>query len=274
MPQNGPPIIFSLEPLNAVALEVLTAGQNAHLRAVLPDGPTEVLSIGKFSGGESKYTLATIGRGTDANGVSIHVPSRQGKGSLVARKQCTFDVHEDSQEIMLRDWSTQQSTQVSRENANAIDGRGGIRRVVLDDAKPVDFGFGGPDCNVYRFRLHWHMKSSEVKLVDRPDLPHNAPTSMAHELTALPTRPTRIHPTIAQMTIRYLERKRLGGGASGQVFKVVDVDRGHHVAMKRMDRPQIQSVAHARLKAEVNFLRRASHVSQRQRRCQRRCLAW
>lgn len=263
MPQNDPPPIFSLEPLNAGAFEVLTADQNAHLRNVLLDGSKDVLSVGQFAGGESRYTLATIGRGTDANWVSIHVPSRQGKGSLVARKQCTFDVHEISQEIMLRDWSTQQSTQVSRENANAIDGRGGIRQVVLDDAKPVDFGFGGPACNAYQFRLHWHMKPAEVKLVGRPDLPHNAPT-------ALPTPATRIHPTIAQMTIRYLERKRLGGGVSGQVFKVVDVDRGHHVAMKRMDQPQIQSVAHARLKAEVNFLRRASHVSQRQRRC----LAW
>ncbi|KAH8694763.1 kinase-like domain-containing protein [Ilyonectria robusta] len=223
MPQNDPPPIFSLEPLNAGAFEVLTADQNAHLRNVLLDGSKDVLSVGQFAGGESRYTLATIGRGTDANW-----------------------------EIMLRDWSTQQSTQVSRENANAIDGRGGIRQVVLDDAKPVDFGFGGPACNAYQFRLHWHMKPAEVKLVGRPDLPHNAPT-------ALPTPATRIHPTIAQMTIRYLERKRLGGGVSGQVFKVVDVDRGHHVAMKRMDQPQIQSVAHARLKAEVNFLRRASH---------------
>lgn len=266
MSQDDPPIIFSLAPLNDGAREVLTAGQNAHLRGISPDGSTDVLSIGKFSGGESKYTLATTGRGTDAMGVSVHVLVRQGKRSLVARKQCTFDIHENSKEIMLQDWSTQQTTQVSCENANVIDGRGGIRHVVLDDAKPVDFGFGGPDCNVYRFRLYWHMKSAEVKLVDRPDLPHNAPTVMAHELTALPTRPTRIQSTTAQKTIRYLVREKLGGGASGQVFKVADVDLGHHVAMKRMDRPQIQSVAYARLKAEIDFLSRASHVSQRQRR--------
>ncbi|KAH6997130.1 calcium/calmodulin-dependent protein kinase [Ilyonectria destructans] len=240
MSQDDPPIIFSLAPLNDGAREVLTAGQNAHLRGISPDGSTDVLSIGKFSGGESKYTLATTGRGTDAMG-------------------CTFDIHENSKEIMLQDWSTQQTTQVSCENANVIDGRGGIRHVVLDDAKPVDFGFGGPDCNVYRFRLYWHMKSAEVKLVDRPDLPHNAPTVMAHELTALPTRPTRIQSTTAQKTIRYLVREKLGGGASGQVFKVADVDLGHHVAMKRMDRPQIQSVAYARLKAEIDFLSRASH---------------
>lgn len=266
MPQNDPPIIFSLEPLNAGAREVLTAGQNAHLRAVLPDGSTDVLSIGKFPGGESKYTLATIGRGTDANGVSVHVPPRQGKGSLVARKQCTFDVHENSQEIMLRDWSTLQTTQVFCGNGNAIEGRGGIRHVVLDDAEPVDFGFGGPDCNVYRFRLRWHMKSAEVKLVDRPDLPHNAPTVMEHALIGIPTRPTRLRPATAQETIRYLMRGKLGRGASGQVFKVADVDSGDHIAMKRVKRPEIQSGTFARLNAEIQFLRHAFHVSQRMRR--------
>lgn len=167
MPQNDPSIVFSLEPLNPEACDDLTASQNAHLRAILPDGSTHVLSIGKFAGGESKYTLATIGRGTDANGVSVHVPVRQGKGCLVARKQCTFDIHENSKEIMLRDWSTQKTTQVSRKNPMAIEGRGGIRHVVLDDAKPLDFGFGGPDCNVYQFRLHWHMKSAEVIFLSR-----------------------------------------------------------------------------------------------------------
>src|SRR5438045_265015 len=143
-PSPHPLTVFSLIPLNPRAEDVVDHPENQHLVSLVPgtksrnneEGVQHGLNIGFHIGSKSRYTLATLGRNGD-----IIV-----EGSSIARVQCSFEIHQDTEEIMLYDQSTSRSTQTIGEKAMPFDGERSERYVVVGkEEKGVnnEFGFGG-----------------------------------------------------------------------------------------------------------------------------------
>jgi len=154
-PTPHPLAVFSLIPLNPRAEAVVNHPENQHLVSLVPDtrariyegGVLHGLNIGFHIGSRSRYTLATLGRNGD-----IVV-----EGSNIARVQCSFEIHEDTEEILLYDRSTSRSTQTIGENAMPFD-EGRLERYVvvakMENGINNEFGFGGTRCDLIRFKIH------------------------------------------------------------------------------------------------------------------------
>ncbi|KPM46523.1 hypothetical protein AK830_g47 [Neonectria ditissima] len=143
-----PLAFFSLVPMNGQASAALKGPENAHLvskfyrhKAVL-DG----LDIGLYIGSKSRYTLSTLRRSGD---VTV-------QGSSISRIQCSFELHETSNEIMVHDRSTNKSTRFFGKTAQSFEERRGLRRVLTDSETNLELGFGGATSDLYQFRLVWH----------------------------------------------------------------------------------------------------------------------
>ena len=130
MSQNNPHpgVLFSLVPTNDRAETILTHPENAHLVSVLDKiTPTNarhqpMIDIGPYVGSKSRYTLATIGRCGD-----ICVD-----GAEISRIQCSFEVDENTHEVLLQDRSSNRSTQLHGDSAKPFEEGRPHRRVVID----------------------------------------------------------------------------------------------------------------------------------------------
>ncbi|RMZ67684.1 calcium calmodulin-dependent kinase [Pyrenophora seminiperda CCB06] len=262
--QPHPASLFSLIPLNKQTAErIVNHEQNSNLVSFLPRVEnilypgqiTRGLNIHLQIGTKSRYTLATIGRTGD-----IYVA-----GTSISRVQCSFEIHKDTQEILLYDRSTTRSTQTFGEKAAPFELDRPDRRVVVSDEVNTQFGFGGVACDLFKFEIHWHESKSDFQeqIANREDNPRLTRTVEDEIPTASHSpRTTLIRPmTHAPGIIRYYNKILLGRGSFGEVHKAVNIDSGAFFAIKLVKWPLggIQSKQYQMLKREVVTIARLSH---------------
>ena len=264
---RGRSSLFSLMPLNERAKNVANHPRNKYIASELSDG-TIVLDIGFHIHSRSNHTLATLGRGNDAD---IYVD-----GIDISRIQCSFEI-ESTNVVMLYDRSHGLTTQVSGTDATPFE-HGRRRQIVVRHLLNDILGMGGRTQDAVQFQLMWkqnHQQATDIirerealanELVENPRL---ARTTDDLE-TVLPSQmQTRIHtPGPRQLEIRYTKLDQLGAGHFGVVHKVINVDTGEFLAVKIFEKPEQaskeagwrQSLYYA-LKREVETLSQISHVS-------------
>lgn len=265
MPHRSPhpDAYFSLVPNNERALTALNHPNNQRYISTFEDplklgSQVSGLDIGPYIGSKSRNTLATIGRSGD-----IVV-----EGSRISRKQCSFEKYGD--EVMLLDWSLTGSTQFFGETAMPFQKSRSLRRVVVDKKINLEFGFGGPMCDQYRFRIVWQCRDELLTnmSIDYPQHnPSQTRTILEEPPTDAPSQPDTSFPTPGKAEIiRFSKRGEIGRGSFGRVFKAVNIDSGEHIAIKEMQTPSVQSRERQMLKQEVEILSHISHVSYVRRR--------
>ncbi|KAL8913320.1 MAG: hypothetical protein Q9172_007308 [Xanthocarpia lactea] len=236
MPRDhNSPVLFSLKPHNAKALEVVNSPYNDHLRSRLESDGSRVLDVHFPLGSGS--TLAALGRGD----VDIML-----KFPTISRLQCTFEVNLASKVVMLYDRSVSRTTQVHGTNAYPFEHARPIRRVMVMPGLNQIISMGGHDRRFVIFGIVWHHEFAEVVAKRRG---HNSlPRDHAHDVarnphkghtveeavTVLPSRMmTRIRTCGGpQPRMRYIQFDQLGAGAFGKVYKAIDVDTGNLMAVK------------------------------------------
>lgn len=232
----------------------------------------QVLDVGFRIRGKSSTTLATLGRGVEAD---IYV-----EGSSIAKVQCSFEIDLDTGVVMFFDRSHGCTTQVYGENAMPFQ-HGRVRKVLVQENLNTIIGMGGERRDLVQFKLVWHqdprqtaeaIKSYETLPFGRVENPRLART-VDEAPTDLPSRrETRPHtPGPRQLMMRYIRvGPQLGSGQYGTVYKAINVDSGKFMAVKILKRPTSaskqekeawrQSLYYA-LKREVETLSTISHVS-------------
>lgn len=268
MSRTGPDslTLFSLLPESLDdqrAISIIKHVNNRYLFSPMPDG-TPALSIGLNNHRKSPKTLATLGRGPEAD---IYV-----EGPKISRIQCSFEINSDTGVIMFYDRSTACTSQVYGANATPFEHGRVPRRILVENDLNTVIGMGGERRSLIRFRLHWYQDQSQtaatIKGHDSVPCIRIENPRLARTVDEAPTeqpsqRETRIH-TAGQrsLNIRYQVIKRLGAGAYGTVHKAVDVDSGVHLAVKLIERPVAGQESWKRaLKREIEVLSTISHVS-------------
>lgn len=265
MPRRShhPLALFSLVPTNDRARTVLNRPENEPF--VWRRDDWLALDIGHIPSKKDKHTLATLGRGDDAD-VFVGEPS-------ISKFQCSFEIDSTTNVVMLYDRSHSQTTQVLGGNATPFeDGR--PRKVVVQKGLNTLIGMGGKYCNLIQFKLiWWHDPDIAIeKIRGRVGIDSGyeeslrlAQTVIDEANTTLPSRQdTRIctpesgHPKIRYATIG----RSLGSGAFGTVYKAVDADSGRLMAVKVIERLNRRSQQRdIMLKREVQILAKTNHVS-------------
>ncbi|KAN0073555.1 hypothetical protein V8E54_008775, partial [Elaphomyces granulatus] len=263
--------LFSLRPYhkNERAERLVAHSNNGHNVSTLSDG-TLALDVGFHLRGKSSKTLATLGRGVDAD---IYV-----EGSGISRVQCSFEIDLDTGVVMLYDRSFANSTQVFGENATPFERERDQRKVLVQKDLNTIIGMGGERRDLVQFELEWHqdpiqtaetIKDYDALPCGRVENPRLART-VDEAPTDLPSRrETRPHtPGQRQLKMRYVPvvGGKLGSGQFGTVHKAIDVDSGKFMAVKILERPTRaskqedwrQSLYYA-LKREVETLSEISH---------------
>ncbi|KAJ5799399.1 uncharacterized protein N7518_001467 [Penicillium psychrosexuale] len=258
--------LFSLQPLNEQAKKVVSHPWNQHLTSKLSDG-TVVLDIGFHIQSRSRQTIATLGRGGDAD---IFV-----EGATISKTQCSFEIEPTTNVIMLYDRSHRGTTQVSGANAIPFE-HGRLRQIVVQHRLNDVLGMGGRTKDAVQFKLIWKknyqqvteiIRNRESIISDCVENPRLARTTDDSE-TVLPSQmQTRIHTAgPRQLEIRYIKVDQLGSGHFGVVHKVINVDTGEFLAVKIFQKPEQaskevewrESLYYA-LKREVETLSKISH---------------
>jgi hypothetical protein len=265
--------LFSLvpdPPENERAKDVIAHPDNSHLVSTLPNG-TLALDVGFHIRGKSSKTLATLGRGVDAD---IFV-----EGSSIAKVQCSFEIDLDTGVVMFYDRSHGCTSQVFGENAMPFEYER-VRKVLVQKGLNTIIGMGGERRNLVQFKLEWHQDPTQTAetIKDYDALPCGRVENprLARTVDEAPTdlpsrRETRPHtPGQRQLKMRYVTvvGGKLGSGQFGTVHKAIDVDLGKFMAVKILERPTRaskqedwrQSLYYA-LKREVETLSKISHVS-------------
>lgn len=272
-PCPHPLALFSLRPCegNERAERLVSHPNNDHNVSTLSNGAL-ALDVGFHLRGKSSKTLATLGRGVDAD---IYV-----EGSGISRIQCSFEIDLDTGVVMLYDRSFANSTQVFGENATPFERERDQRKVLVQKGLNTIIGMGGERRDLVQFKLEWHQDPTQtaetIKDYDtlpcgRVENPRLART-MDEAPTDLPSRrETRPHtPGQRQLKMRYVTvvGGKLGSGQFGTVHKAIDLDSGKFMAVKILEQPARkskqevwkQSLYYA-LKREVETLSEISHVS-------------
>jgi hypothetical protein len=155
-PFPHPLALFSLVPVlgNERARNVVAHPDNSHHVSTLPDG-VRALDVAFHIRGKSSKTLATLGRGIDAD---IFV-----EGASIAKIQCSFEipVDLDTGVVMLYDRSFAKSTQVFGENAMPFE-REGDRKVLVQEDLSTIIGIGGEHRDLIQFKLEWHQDPTQM----------------------------------------------------------------------------------------------------------------
>ncbi|MCJ1347179.1 hypothetical protein MMC31_005400 [Peltigera leucophlebia] len=237
--------LFSLCPLNAGALEVVSDPENSHLVYTSPDS-YPALDIGFHTCSDEETILAELGRSSSS-------VVRLG-GPTFSRHQCSFQIDNPSTGVvMLHDLSTTRTTQVYGIDALQYE-IGRPRLIVVAKDLNIEVGIGGPNCNLIRFRLDWHREASEIftkyptkalrsqrrRLLSLHGSLRNQ--RLAKTIHVVPTKaPTRLHtrnhtPAGCSLLTRYATVCPLGAGKFGEVYRAIDVDSGDIIAVKIINR--------------------------------------
>ncbi|KAL8722087.1 MAG: hypothetical protein Q9225_001374 [Loekoesia sp. 1 TL-2023] len=242
--QPHPGALFSLIPHNDSPGAKAVIEHNYHLVSAIPGcqnpaNPNQIMygiNVGFYIGNKSSCTLASIGRDAD---ILTPVPMSQDawKWRKVARIQCSFEVNPQSKEVLLYDRSTIGTTCFIGDNIRPFELGRLPRRVLTQPDFNNHFEFPGD----VQFKIFWHDQKIDVgmQITYREDNPRLTRTADDEPTVPSTCRVTRIHtPASGRPKIRYLEGKRLGEGTFGEVSRVIDVDSGEHMALKKIPWPR------------------------------------
>lgn len=246
--------LLSLVADSVRAVEITQMQENSHFLYEI--NGEQALVIGHVrSKTPSKYTIATIGREPNAD---IFVPDPD-----ISRSQCSFELNDENDCILLRDTSTQASTHIFGEKVFDLRRvEDGPRRVALVPSLKANLGLGRklePTHSRYarqghmptgwnyriRFRIVWHVDCHQAasdlrhRVVYSPkDAPRFNRTLEAPVETALPSR-TSHTPTqrLGKRLICVRVGKPIGSGTFGEVSRALDVYGCRYVAEKRLIPP-------------------------------------
>lgn len=171
-------------------------------------------------------------------------------------------MHPDSKSVLLYDRSSMCTTRPIGDNTRPFEPGRFPRRIVTNDKINDKFAFPAD----VQFRIVWHDQKIDVgeQITYREDNPRLTRTVDDAPTVPSTCRVTRIHtPACGQPKIRYERLKELGKGMFGKVWKVVDVDSGEHIALKKIPWPKRGRGApeYTNLKREVETMAALSHVS-------------
>ncbi|KAI0548152.1 kinase-like domain-containing protein [Xylaria curta] len=231
---SHPLSLFSLVPLNHRAIQVLNSPHNKRFVRETGNGQ-RVLEIGHIrSTSGNASTLATMGRDGD---IIL-------EGNTISKKQCSFEINQDTNVILFYDRSHTGTCQVYEFPGSQTKPfeSGRPRKVVVGSKLNRCIGLGGTHCNLYQFRLDWKetIQSTMNKVKKREGLALEENTRLADTVdesdTILPSRmETRVHNTVpSQPKLRWVLIQPLGSGAFGEVHKAVNVDNGTLLAVKKL----------------------------------------
>ena len=154
-PCPHPLALFSLHPLegNERAERIVSHSNNGHNVSTLSNG-TLALDVGFHLHGKLSKTLATLGRGVDAD---IYV-----EGSDISRVQCSFEIDLHTGVVMLYDRSFANSTQVYGENATPFEHERGERKVLVQKDLNTIIAMGVERRHLVQFQLNWNQDATQT----------------------------------------------------------------------------------------------------------------
>jgi len=136
MPRPPHPLaLFSLVPVrgNKRAEDAVSHTDNIRHVSTISNS-TEALDVGFHIRGKSSTTLATLGRGIEAD---IYL-----EGSSIAKVQCSFEIDLDTGVVMFYDRSHGRTTQVYGDNATPFEHER-VRKVLVRKDLNTIIGMGG-----------------------------------------------------------------------------------------------------------------------------------
>jgi hypothetical protein len=243
--------LFSLRPSNDRAEEAVMHHKNSHLIS------TRLQNIFDLDIQSQPFgTLATVGREAD-----VFV-----EGDSISDVQCSFEVDQEMNAIVLYDMSNKGNTRVSQgERAIKWEGEKPRRRVVLSTLITT-IAMGGRKGNLVQFQLVWHVNPAERMEIETRDgiIRSQEVHPPLRTLPGTPAQPEAAHPPGIR---RAILGQPLGSSAFGTVHEFRDMDGGKLMAVKRLKRPeswepeQEQERFNLLLKREVEALCQLNHVS-------------
>ncbi|KAH7016652.1 kinase-like domain-containing protein [Macrophomina phaseolina] len=253
-------LIFFFFPLNNAARELVQYGPNSHLQPTVSTatatGETSVdgIHIRGPSHGKLALTLTTIGRDADILVPQLELAPHAG----ISRINCSFEIREDSGEILLQDRSSLQNTQIDGPNAFPFELGRVPRRVLVSRKANTVLGFGNPDGNLFKFRIVW--LSGPPRMVLAVAAPLDNPRMMRTQELRLEGAQdgTAFHPGSVYeqpLPLRYIKDSQIGSGWPGNVHKAVDVGSGRLLAAKEFVMDENMEC----LLREVEILKSLSH---------------
>ena len=176
------------------SLAVLLHPQNQRLVSVIPDDRNAGLqvvvglNVGSSIQSNTESTLATLGRNGD-----IVIDG----GPTISHIQCGFEIETSTNNVVLYDRSTSQTTQVFGDPTMSFEQGRVPHRILVKPRLNEAFGFGNVECRHFQFRISWH----EIPMIPRPtsvlaDLPWLARTLDEVPTAGISQWVTRIHTPI------------------------------------------------------------------------------
>jgi hypothetical protein len=252
-----PQALFSLVPFreNERAELAVSHPNNRHRVSTLPEG-VEALEVGlHICSKSSTTTLATLGRGPDAD---IYLD-----GSSIARIQCSFEIDLVTRVVMLYDRSHGCTTQFSGEDAKPFQHGRQVRKVLVQHNLNTIIGMGGERQDLFQFKLIWHQNPTETAdtIKDYDALAYGRMENPRLTRTVDET-PTDL-PSRRQLEMRHVTvEPELGAGQFGTVYKAIDVDSGKFMAVKILKQSSQKSKQEDNtFKREAEILSKITHVS-------------
>ena len=231
--------LFSLVPVNEKAHDVVKDKDNDHLVSLSPDTHVASFDIGfHIKSPFSTKPLATLGR--DDCDITLRPTS-------ITRTQCSFEIDDlNTGIIMFYDRSHKHNTQVAGTNSKTFESGRPSRKVLVYPGFNEEISMGGVKGELIHFKIEWILAEDKIKEVvrkhrdeerDTVTNPRKARTRDPTEtaLTSVEMTPEEAFQRPSQTGLRYLKLNLCGVGAFGRVWRVIDVDSGREMAMKRID---------------------------------------
>ena len=276
--------IFSLLPLNDRAEDVVNHHSNKRLAWIDEQGRTQLgIEFDRNSrSSKPRSTIAILGR-TGTGDIDIVA-----EGAHISKIHCSFEVHWETNIIMLHDRSKAGSTDFFGEQSMPIDKDGkrkqGERKVAIHPRLNNFLKIGHKEETCLKFQLVWHydIQQTTEKLKNRDMMeidedPQEAWTQIVSDInplsdTVLPSLiQTRVHTSglNVEESIRFsILDSQIGSGRFGDVYKAVNVDTGDLFAVKVIKLPLQDSLGerewtcdYPEVKKEIEILHDSHHVS-------------
>lgn len=264
--------LFSLIPKSMKAKAAVDDENNSHLVSTSLKENVRSFDIGfHISGHNSTNTLATLGR----NDCDIYL-----RPSSISRTQCSFEIDDlNSGIVMLYDRSANHTTRVSGvTESGQFQKERSPRKVLVCPGFNDIISMGGIHNNLIEFRLEWLKSEEEIReliqnhhdaaqqSIINPRMARTRDPTITTLPSAImtPLTPDQAFQKPSNSALRYYKQrsKLLGKGAFGEVWRVVDIDTGRIMAMKKTcwkSGSQAQADIN-RVRQEVELMRRAKHV--------------
>ena len=255
-----PPILFHLVPREGctIAIDALNHPDNTPFVSQASNR-NDGFEIGfHVRARPCPQVIAEIGRNAD---LILSGPS-------VSKVHFSFEVHPESQKVMLHDRSRYRNTTVEPLGFR-MDGD--FRQILLTMGTEYSISAGGLDAGAqdrFKFTLIW-MPNSE-KILEA--FINGQYTTTARRLNPRWARTieartevqtwynTRLHSRTNQKVRTVVEKELIGRGAFGEVFKAFDVDSGCTIAVKKFERRGGENFHELLLQREIKVLSTVSHV--------------